>query len=162
VAILNYDDVRVRAMASRTRARVITYAWIRTPTWLPGRGGRSRRAILYRLCQGLFPVPDRKGERKLGVKLPLLGRHNVYAALAAVAVGLALDVPLEDALEALAGVGPLPGRLNPLPGLDGSLVLDDSFDASLASTLAALEALALFKRGRRFCRAGRSAQPGSA
>jgi alanine racemase len=80
----------------------------------------------------------------------LLGRHNVYAALAAIAVGLALDVPLEESVAALAGFRPLPGRLNPLPGIGGSLILDDSFNASLASTMAALETLALFDGGRRF------------
>ena len=151
VAILNYDDARVRTMASRTRARVITYGLDPDADLVAGAVEAGPDGLSFTVfVKDFFPVPGRKGERKLGVKLPLLGRHNVYAALAAVAVGLALDVPLEDALEALAGVGPLPGRLNPLPGLDGSLVLDDSFDASLASTLAALEALALFKRGRRF------------
>ena len=47
------------------------------------------------------PVPGWKGRRKLRVSLPLLGRHNVYAALAAVAVGMVLGVPLEEALEAM-------------------------------------------------------------
>jgi alanine racemase len=83
------------------------------------------------------------------VRLPLLGHHTVYAALAAVAAGLALEVPLEAALEALAATGPLQGRLNPLPGIGDSLVLDDSFDASLASTLAALDTLSLFTGDRR-------------
>jgi alanine racemase len=86
----------------------------------------------------------------LQVHIPLLGRHNIYAALAAVATGLALGVPLDEALEALAAVRPLPGRLRPLPGVKGSLILDDSFNASQASTLAALDTLALFRSGRRY------------
>jgi len=53
-------------------------------------------------------------------------------------------VPLAEALSALAAIRPLRGRLNPLPGL-----LDDSLNASLASTLAALDTLALFDSGRR-------------
>jgi alanine racemase len=81
--------------------------------------------------------------------MSLLGRHHVYAALAAVAVGLALGVPLDDALSALAAFRPLPGRLNPLPGIHGIMILDDSFSASLASTLTALDTLALFKSSRR-------------
>jgi alanine racemase len=56
---------------------------------------------------------------------------------------------LEEALGALAEVKPLPGRLNPLPGVRGSLILDDSLDASPASVLAALDTLALFTGGQR-------------
>jgi UDP-N-acetylmuramoyl-tripeptide--D-alanyl-D-alanine ligase len=151
VAILNYDDLRVRAMAARTRARVITYGLDPDADLVAGAVEAGPDGVSFTVfVKDFFPIPGRKGEHKLRVKLPLLGRHTVYAALAAVAVGLALDVPLEEALEALTSVTPLRGRLNPLPGLKGSLVLDDSFDASLASTLAALDTLSLFKRGRRF------------
>jgi len=58
-------------------------------------------------------------------------------------------VPLDEALSALAAIRPLPGRLNPLPGIHKTVILDDSFSASLASTLTALDTLALFKDGRR-------------
>jgi alanine racemase len=148
LAILNYDDVRVRAMAGRTRARVITYgqdpdADVVAAAVEAGPGGVSLTVFVKD-----FSVPGRHGRRKLRVSLPLLGRHNVYAALAAVAVGLCTGVPLAEALAALAEARPLPGRLNPLPGRQGVRILDDSFNASLASTQAALEVLALFP-GRR-------------
>jgi alanine racemase len=96
-----------------------------------------------------FPVPGLRSRRKLKAKLSLLGPHNIYAALAAIAVGLVFDVPLEEALEALVSLRPLAGRLNPLSGTGGTLLLDDSFSASPASVLAALETLARYDRGHR-------------
>ena len=150
VAILNYDDERVRAMAGRTAARVVTYGLHPNADLVAGslRTGPDGTSFTV-FVKEFFPVPLERGRRKLQVQMSLLGKHNVYAALAATAAGLALGVPLEEALAALAAVHPLPGRLNPLPGRDGTLVLDDSFSASSASMLAALDTLALFKRGRR-------------
>jgi alanine racemase len=150
IAILNYDDPRVRAMASRTRACVVTYGLDPDADLVAGALEADSKGVSFTVfVKDFFPVPGWRGTRKLRVRLPLLGWHNVYAALAAVAVGLALDVPLEEALAALAGAKPLPGRLNPLPGVKGSLILDDSFDASPASVLAALDTLALFTTGQR-------------
>jgi alanine racemase len=150
VAILNYDDPRVRAMAGRTRARIVTYGLDPDADLVAGSVEASPEGLAFTVfVKDFFPVPGLRSRRKLRGRLRLLGRHNVYATLAAVAVGLTLGVPLDEALEALAGVHPLPGRLNPLPGVNGCLLLDDSFNASPASMLAALDTLALFNQGRR-------------
>jgi len=153
VAILNYDDARVRAMAARTRAHTITYGLDPDADLVAGNVRADETGVSFTVfVKDFFPLPGRRhhgGRRKLRVRLGLLGRPAAYAALAAVAAGLALDVPLEEALAALAAMKPLPGRLNPLPGRDGVRVLDDSFNASPASTLAALDVLDLFHSGRR-------------
>jgi alanine racemase len=160
VAILNYDDPRVRAMGSRTRARVITYGLEPDADLVAGVVEADADGVsLTVFVKDFFPVPGWRGSRKLRVRLSLLGRHNVYAALAAVAVGLALEVPLAEALEALAGVRPLAGRIRPLRGVAGSRILDDSFTASPASTLAALDTLSLFKEGRRLAVLGDLFEP---
>jgi len=149
VAVLNQDDPRVRAMAGRTQAQVITYGLNAEAHLVAGAVEADAGGLSFTVFVRDFALPGLRGRRKLRVRLSLLGRHNLYAALAAVAVGLALGVPLEESLAALAGVRPLPGRLNPLPGIHGSLILDDSFNASPASMLAALDTLALFSTGRR-------------
>jgi alanine racemase len=150
VAILNYDDPRVRDMALRTRAHVVTYGLDPDADLVAGAVAAGPDGLSFTVfVKDFVPIPGWKGRRKLRVSLPLLGRHNLYAALAAVAAGLALGVPLEEALGRLAGVAPLPGRLCPLPGIAESLLLDDTFNASPASLLAALDTLALFPRGRR-------------
>jgi alanine racemase len=87
-----------------------------------------------------FTVNTPAGCRKINI--PLLGRHQVYAALAAIAVGLARGVELDTIAARLAEMPRVPGRLNPLPGRRGSLLLDDSYSASPAAVEAALETLA--------------------
>jgi alanine racemase len=161
VAILNYDDPRVRAMASRTKARVVTYGLEPNADLVGGAVEADSQGLSFTVfVKDFFPVPGQRRRRKLRARVSLRGRHNLYAALAAVAVGLALEVPLDEALQALADVEPLPGRLNPLPGVGDSLILDDSFNASPASTFAALDTLSLFDAGRRVAVLGNLSEPG--
>src|SRR5260221_9015712 len=72
----------------------------------------------------------------------LHGAHWAGAALAAISGVDARGVRLAGAARALTTFHPLPGRLNWLDGLDGSIVLDDSHNATPASALAGLDALA--------------------
>ena len=87
-----------------------------------------------------FPVRCDHGEVEL--RLPLAGEHNRMNALAAVAAGLAAGADLDDAVKALAGLAPVPGRLCPLPGIDGARLIDDSYNANPDSVAAALRVLA--------------------
>jgi alanine racemase len=86
-----------------------------------------------------FAVDTPAGRRR--VSIPLLGRHQMHAALAAIAVGLARGIELDEIVRRLASMPRVPGRLNPLPGLRGSLILDDSYSSSPAAAEAALETL---------------------
>jgi UDP-N-acetylmuramoyl-tripeptide--D-alanyl-D-alanine ligase len=66
----------------------------------------------------------------------MLGRHSVHTALAAAAVGLVEGQPWDEIIEGLRGASQL--RLVVVPGLRGSTILDDSYNASPTSTIAAL------------------------
>ncbi|MCC7352576.1 MAG: alanine racemase [Anaerolineae bacterium] len=142
LALLNADDPRVLALRERTRARVLTFG--RSPE------ADLRATNIHCTPAGVsFTLIDRgTTPTESPIHLRLLGPYAVYPALAALGVGLHSGVPLADACAALAGLAPLPGRLNPLSGLGGSLILDDTVSATPATALAALEALACF-RGRR-------------
>ena len=59
------------------------------------------------------------------VHLSLLGRHNVFNALAALAACGALGVPLQTMLKVLANMPPVPGRLEPIPNNRGITVFVD-------------------------------------
>lgn len=77
--------------------------------------------------------------------VPLLGVAGAYAALAAVAVSVALDDTVADRLDdlarGLAGAGEGEGgRLAPLAAPDGTLVLDDAYNANPASMTASIRA----------------------
>jgi len=144
LAVLNYDDPRVRAMARRTPAQVLTYGFdpgadlVATNVTVDGDG-----TVFKMRLQHLGVLVD-----QVELRLPLVGRHQAYVGLAAAAVGLSFGLDLATIARQLAGMERVPGRLNPLPGHGGSLLLDDTYNASPAAVLAALETLAAFK-GRR-------------
>lgn len=73
--------------------------------------------------------------------LNLAGQHNVVNALAAIAVGLALGLPVKNIKDGLAAVKPVTGRLQPLRGRLGNLIIDDTYNANSASLKAGLDVL---------------------
>ena len=79
---------------------------------------------------------------EFSLQLPLPGLHNLANALAATAVGLALDIPLTDIKTGLESVKPVPGRLNLVDASSGWTVIDDTYNANPASLYAALQVLA--------------------
>jgi UDP-N-acetylmuramoyl-tripeptide--D-alanyl-D-alanine ligase len=79
---------------------------------------------------------------RVEVKLPLPGRHNVMNALAAAALALALDAPLDAIKRGLDSAPAVAGRLirHVMPG--GWTLIDDSYNANPGSTAAAIATLA--------------------
>ncbi|RLC81234.1 MAG: UDP-N-acetylmuramoylalanyl-D-glutamyl-2, 6-diaminopimelate--D-alanyl-D-alanine ligase, partial [Chloroflexi bacterium] len=132
IAVLNYDDERVRAMKDKTRGRVFYY-------------GLSPEADLWAdeiRSEGLSGVRFRfhyEGET-IHARIPLLGRHSVLAALAAAAVGLIEGLSWGEIIAGLRDVS-AQVRLVAVPGYNGSTILDDTYNASPASTIAALNLL---------------------
>jgi UDP-N-acetylmuramoyl-tripeptide--D-alanyl-D-alanine ligase len=152
LAVLNADDARVLGMSERTAARVMTFGVrdggaVRSerPAGAPFPDVCASQVVVTR--EGLHFTADTPAGRRT-VHLALLGRHQVYAALAAIAVALAMDVPLDTAVERLSTLPSLPGRLNPLRGRRASLLLDDTYSSSPAAVGAALDTLAAME-GRR-------------
>ena len=74
---------------------------------------------------------------ELSLCLPLAGLHNVQNACAAAAVATALDVAPADIAAALEAVVPVGGRLEPIAGLQGATLFDDSYNANPVSVAAA-------------------------
>ncbi|GLQ90873.1 UDP-N-acetylmuramoyl-tripeptide--D-alanyl-D-alanine ligase [Dyella flagellata] len=77
------------------------------------------------------------------VQLPLPGRHNIANALAASAVALALEVPLDTIVAGLAQASAVEGRLNRITMPEGWTLVDDSYNANPSSMHAAIDTLAL-------------------
>ncbi|MBA2681160.1 MAG: alanine racemase, partial [Ktedonobacteraceae bacterium] len=78
----------------------------------------------------------------------LMGAHSLATMLAAYQVGLSRGIHPRRAERALAGIYPLSGRLNPLPGISNSCLLDDTHNASPASVIAGLDALDALASGK--------------
>ena len=131
-AILNYDEPLVRDMAQRTQARVFYYGLSpRADLWATNIRGMGLEGIRFRLHY--------KGET-LHLRVPLLGRHSVHTALRAAAVGLVEGESWQEIVEGLQGGAPQL-RLVAVDALNGSTLLDDTYNASPQSTLAALNLL---------------------
>ncbi len=132
VAILNRDDPLVRSMAKLTSAPVFFYGL--TPgcdLWASHIASEGLEGIRFRF---------RRGEETIHVKVPLLGRHSVHTALRAAAVGLIEGLSWQEIVSGLRDVsGQL--RLLVVPGVRGSTLIDDTYNASPASTIAALNLL---------------------
>lgn len=77
------------------------------------------------------------------VVLPLPGRHNVMNALAAAAIGIALEVPITTIVAGLEQAPGVAGRFSRKVGPRGSVLIDDSYNANPASTAAAIATLVL-------------------
>lgn len=132
VAILNYDDERVRAMAAKTRAHVLTYG-------LDPAADLWADEIVSEGLEGIHFTLHYRPEA-WHVHVPLLGRHSVHTALRAAAVGLAERMAWDRILEGLQDRHAAL-RLVAVPGPNGSTLLDDTYNASPASVIAALNLL---------------------
>jgi UDP-N-acetylmuramoyl-tripeptide--D-alanyl-D-alanine ligase len=146
VAILNYDDEHVRGMSRATKARVFYYGLSpKADLWadhIEGLGLEGIRFQLHHRLPFVSPIEGTRGGETLHVKIPLLGRHSVHTALRAAAVGLVEGLTWQEIIEGLRGVEPSAQlRLVAVSGPGGATILDDTYNASPASTLAALNLL---------------------
>jgi UDP-N-acetylmuramoyl-tripeptide--D-alanyl-D-alanine ligase len=80
--------------------------------------------------------------KNLEITLPLAGRHNVAHACAAAAVASVLGIDGDLIRRGLESAKPVSGRLQPLSGIGGASVYDDSYNANPASVTAAAQFLA--------------------
>jgi UDP-N-acetylmuramoyl-tripeptide--D-alanyl-D-alanine ligase len=94
------------------------------------------------------------------VQLPLPGRHNIANALAASAIALALDVPLDTIVEGLEQASAVEGRLKRIAMPAGWTLIDDSYNANPSSMHAAIDTLALAE-GERWLVLGDMAELGA-
>ncbi|MDF1514520.1 MAG: UDP-N-acetylmuramoyl-tripeptide--D-alanyl-D-alanine ligase [Anaerolineae bacterium] len=132
IAFLNYDDERVRAMQAFTSAQVFTY-------------GLSSHADMWADdIQGLgldgISMHIHYQDENIPVTVPLLGRHSAHTVLRAAAVGITEGMEWQDIIAGLCTPGPQL-RLVTVQGPDDALILDDTYNSSPPSALAALNFL---------------------
>jgi UDP-N-acetylmuramoyl-tripeptide--D-alanyl-D-alanine ligase len=73
--------------------------------------------------------------------LAFAGRHSVMNALAAAAMALAAGAPLDAVASGLKNARPVPGRQDPKMLKNGTVLIDDSYNANPGSVLVAIESL---------------------
>lgn len=131
VAILNGDDERVNAMARQTRARIVRYGLTADcDVWASDVESMGLDGVRFRLHHQ---------EGSVHVHIPLLGGHSVHTALPAAAVGLVEGLSWDEIRDGLQSGEQL--RLVVVPGVNGAVLLDDTYNSSPDSALAALSLL---------------------
>ncbi|WP_424214187.1 UDP-N-acetylmuramoyl-tripeptide--D-alanyl-D-alanine ligase [Streptomyces sp. BI20] len=135
VAVLNADDLLVRAMASRTKAAVVLFGEAEDA---------DVRATGVRLTEDGRPAFTLHTPTGCGdVTLRLYGEHHVSNALAAAAVAHVLGMSAEKIATALSEAGTLSRwRMEVTERADGVTIVNDAYNANPESMRAALRALA--------------------
>src|SRR5258706_829977 len=132
VAILNFDDLWVRKMEEKAKARVFFYGLSpEADLWADQIEGLGLDGIHFRLHY--------KNET-LHARIPMIGRHSVHTALRAAAVGLMDGLTWQGIFEGLSQ-GHAQLRLVAVRSNSGALILDDTYNASPESMLAAINLL---------------------
>ncbi|OGE88073.1 MAG: hypothetical protein A3J07_01655 [Candidatus Doudnabacteria bacterium RIFCSPLOWO2_02_FULL_49_13] len=156
-AVLNFDSPKVQEGRIQTKAKVVSFGFAREA---------QIKASDFRLMQVEGTWGSNFKVHYEGTVLPFflpnsLGKPAVYAALAAVAVGLQFDINLVEASEALKSYEPSQGRQRLIAGIRQTAIIDDTYNAAPASTIAALDTLNNLALGRKIAVLGSMTELGA-
>lgn len=152
VAIMNWDDVNCRKIASSCKGAVIFY------------GTDAQNCTLWagniriENLQTIFEL--NLGVERVKIDYRLLGSHQVYVALAAATLGIVFDIPLTKIKLVLESIEPEEHNLQPLNGPNNSIILDDTLGASPSDVEAAIDTLLQIPARRRVIVLGEMKQLG--
>jgi UDP-N-acetylmuramate--alanine ligase len=122
-AVLCLDHPEVQAMIPRLDRRIITYGFS------PQADVRAEKLLTDRMGATFeVTVQDRATGRARAMKpfrLPMLGSHNVQNALAAIAVGVEMEIDEDTIRSALAGFKGVKRRFTRVGEAGGITVIDD-------------------------------------
>jgi len=137
-AVLNRDDEKVCEMKEKTRAKILTYGFhadadVRAMEEGVVGTGVAIEGVNFKLSYAGSVVP---------IFLPgVLGKQHIYAALAGATVGIICGLNLVEIAEGLKNYKAPKGRMNLVPGIKNTLIIDDTYNASPIPTIVALEVL---------------------
>ncbi len=133
VAVLNADDERVAAMASKSKGSVITYGIANAADVSAAEiefGGFGTTKFLLKTPQG-----------EASVSFPLNGKHNILNGLAAAAVGHSFGMTASEIAAALGSVSAPPQRGEVLRFAAGFTVINDSYNSNPDALLSMVSTL---------------------
>ncbi|MGZ4112041.1 MAG: Mur ligase family protein, partial [Tumebacillaceae bacterium] len=139
--VINGDDPNIATFDwSRYKGRVLTFGLGQLADF---------RAEEIRVADGGMAFTLRYQHMAHRLFVPGYGKHNVYNALAAIAAAYAIGVGIAEAGEALRSYHHLQGHMNVLPGVKGSVVIDDTWNSNPTSMETALQVLCDLAGGRK-------------
>ena len=136
-ALVSYDDVApaYRRTYVQPHPRHYTYG-------LAPEADYGFKLSGFDLATGITGALVQGGQATVvGLTIPVYGRQGLKSAVAAAAVGDLLGLSRPQLEAGLRAVRPVPGRMNPLPGIGGATIIDDTYNSSPEAVVAALAAL---------------------
>jgi len=133
-AVLNADDFFFNVLSTMARGPVVSFGLSPTAQF------RAEELIEEGLAGVRFRLVTPVGDRDVRLSVP--GRHNVLDALAAAAAAAQLGVHIDTIAAGLSAHAGAAMRMQTVPGRNGSIVINDAYNASPDSVAAALEVLA--------------------
>lgn len=134
LAIINRDDIEGRYASFLANPNVTTYG--------------TTGAAEYRFEEQDFTIdtgyvgsvitPDFE---PFDATIKVVGEHSLRPAMGAVAVAMQMELSADQIAAGLEMIRPVPGRMNILRGIDDTIVIDDSYNASPLAVSCALQAL---------------------
>lgn len=139
-AIINIDCERAKKMVNETKAKLLSFGFKEEAQFRASDPIYLSSGISFKIHFQGNVVPIRLSE--------IFAEHQVYQILAAGGVGTCYGLTLIEIVESLSRFSPLAGRMRLIPGIKQSLILDDSYNASPASAIAALKTLSKIKQAK--------------
>ncbi|MDP3973657.1 MAG: Mur ligase family protein [Candidatus Daviesbacteria bacterium] len=153
LAILNWDDLQSRKIASKCKGNIIYF------------GTDEKNCMIWasniKIQNFRTSFELNLGVERVRVDYQLLGKMQVYAALAAAALGVSANIPLTKIKLALEELKGAPHRMEVKEGPNGSVILDDTYNSSPAAVEAAIETLTQIPARRRIVVLGEMRELGS-
>lgn len=143
MAVLNFDDELVRDM--HTGAQKVSYGTSEECSVRASDVEVLNTSIKFKVTY--------KGEA-VHFKVPVLGKFQIYTILPAITVALKLGINLHDCAKILEDYKMPKSRMNPIPGINKSTIIDSSYNSSPTATLRALELLDELKAERKIAALG--------
>lgn len=143
VVILNFDDKRLRRLGIELKKKVIFYGLEKSAHIYASEISQNLNDISFNINWSGSSVPT---------VLHLLGKMQVYCALAACACAHELGVDLITSSKEIQAFKGLKGRMKKFQGKGGITIIDDTYNSNPASVVSAFETMKTLKEKGKFRR----------
>lgn len=138
LSLLNADNSYVKEMSKQVNSRVQFF----------GLEQGDIKAENIQMGTQNMKFSCRFAHHEFAVEIPAVGKHNVYNGLAAIALGLELGLSVEDICAGCKNFNASPMRLH-IEKISDYLVINDAYNASPMSMVAAIDTLVEVAKGRK-------------
>jgi UDP-N-acetylmuramoyl-tripeptide--D-alanyl-D-alanine ligase len=133
LALINRDDIEGRYAEYLTNPNLDTYGTSAAAEY----HFEEQDFTLEKGHVGKFVAPEIPAGVQASVQV--IGDHNVRPAIAAAAVGVKFGLNADEISKGLGAIRPVPGRMNMLRGLNGSMIIDDTYNSSPIAASSAIQ-----------------------